>query len=116
MGLKPLQAVRAPPERIVGAAVLALVICVCYWFLLHEVVGHVESPSGKLPLLLVLLSLPLGTAATLALLIPLGIYVSDYAAFQNLNVIRPDHFGRLVVKVYRAWLTSENGKLSAKEL
>ncbi|KAL1507165.1 hypothetical protein AB1Y20_008016 [Prymnesium parvum] len=36
----------------------------------------------------------------------------DYAAFQNLNVIRPDHYCRLLIKVYRVWLGKQKQKTS----
>ena len=71
--------------------------------------------NSKLMLPLCIISLPLGTAIAIALVIPLGVYLTDYAAFQNLNVIRPDHYARLVFKVHKAWISS-NGKLSSKEI
>ena len=58
---------------------------------------------------------PLLSILGLALTIPLGPYVADHAAFQNLSVIRPDHHLRLCAKVYRAWIAS-NGKLASKDL
>ena len=51
----------------------------------------------------------------LALVIPLGPYVVEHAAFQNLHVIRPDHHLRLCGKVYSAWYAT-NGKLASKDL
>ena len=48
-------------------------------------------------------------------LLPLGPYVGEHAAFQGLHVLRPDHYARLVTRVYSAWFASD-GKLSKKDL
>mmetsp|Transcript_28707 Transcript_28707/g.69947 ORF Transcript_28707/g.69947 Transcript_28707/m.69947 type:complete len:91 (+) Transcript_28707:1-273(+) len=79
--------------------------------------GHVDMKHAQshYTLLFAMFAVPLTTAGTIALLIPLAIYVMDYAAFQNLNVIRPDHYCRLLIKVYRVWLGA-NGKMSSKDL
>ena len=57
-----------------------------------------------------------GTIATLVLVIPLLMYVTDHTPFQSLNPLRPDHFARLVVRVYTAWLSNPGGKMKAKDL
>ena len=59
---------------------------------------------------------PVFTAIGLFLTIPLFVYVTDHAAFSNLHVINPVHYGRLLVRVYRSWLRADGGKLSSKEL
>ena len=56
------------------------------------------------------------TIATLVLVIPLLMYVTDHTPFQSLNPLRPDHFARLVVRVYTAWLSNPGGKMKAKDL
>ena len=115
----PLESKKAPPARIAGAIVIGLILAITWYRMLHEVVevieGHHEPKGSKKMIPLYLISLPLGTATALAMLIPLGVYLSEYAAFQNLNVWRPDHYARLVYKVHKAWISS-NGKLSSKEL
>ena len=58
---------------------------------------------------------PLLAMLGLALVIPLGPYCSEHAAFQDLSVIRPDHHLRLCLKVYSAWMATD-GKLSKKDL
>ena len=50
------------------------------------------------------------------LVIPLLMYVTDHTPFQSLNPLRPDHFARLVVRVYTAWLSNPGGKMKAKDL
>ena len=74
-----------------------------------------EFKSHPAMLFAMLASFPLLSMLGLLLVIPLGPYCADHAAFQNLNVIRPDHHVRLMVKVYRAW-TQANGKLAGKDL
>ena len=58
---------------------------------------------------------PLLSMLGLALVIPLGPYCAEHAAFQHLNVLRPDHHLRLCYKVYKAWIATD-GKLSKKDL
>ena len=58
---------------------------------------------------------PIFSMLGLLLVLPLGPYCADHAAFQNLRIIRPDHYVRLCVKVYTAW-TVGNGKLASKDL
>ena len=72
-------------------------------------------PSGTLLFALIALY-PLVTIATLVLVIPLLMYVTDHTPFQSLNPLRPDHFARLVVRVYTAWLSNPGGKMKAKDL
>ena len=60
-------------------------------------------------------SFPILAMIALLLLLPLGPYVGDHAAFQSLHVLRPDHYARLVTRVYGAW-TASHGKLSKKDL
>jgi uncharacterized BrkB/YihY/UPF0761 family membrane protein len=72
-------------------------------------------PSGMLLFALIALY-PLVTIATLVLVIPLLMYVTDHTPFQSLNPLRPDHFARLVVRVYTAWLSNPGGKMKAKDL
>ena len=71
-------------------------------------------PSGTLLFALIALY-PLVTIVTLVLVIPLLMYVTDHTPFQSLNPLRPDHFARLVVRVYTAWLSNPGGKMKAKD-
>ena len=66
-------------------------------------------------LFMLLASFPILSMIGLLLLIPLGPYVSEHAAFQNLHVVRPDHHLRLVFRVYKAWIKTD-GKLGKKDL
>ena len=117
----PLESKKAPPARVAGAILIGTILAVLWYQLLHYVVDVIEGHHGlrkdnsRLMLPLCIISLPLGTAIAIALVIPLGVYLTDYAAFQDLNVIRPDHYARLVFKVHKAWVSS-NGKLSSKEI
>jgi hypothetical protein len=58
---------------------------------------------------------PILTILGMILIIPLAIYVSDHTPFQGLNVLRPDHYSRLLFMVYRAWSQSGTGKLNIKK-
>ena len=58
---------------------------------------------------------PILTLLGMLLIIPLGIYATDHSPFQKLNVLRPDHYVRLAVMVYRAWGQSGNGKLNVNK-
>ena len=53
--------------------------------------------------------------AAIFLLIPLFIYITDHAAFTTLSMLRPDHYGKLVWRVYAGWIAS-GGKLASKDL
>ena len=59
---------------------------------------------------------PVIAMSTLVLLIPLLVYVSDHAALQALNPLRPDDYARLLHKVYAAWIAGGDGKLKMKDL
>tara|TARA_B110000046_G_C12610612_1_gene240658 strand:- start:1 stop:159 length:159 start_codon:yes stop_codon:yes gene_type:complete len=52
----------------------------------------------------------------MVLIIPTFIYVTDHAPFQSLSILRPDHYFKIVVKVYKAWASSAGGKLKMKDL
>ena len=80
---------------------------------LSEDVEEFRAHPGAL--LLCLASFPLLTILGLALVIPLGPYVFDHAAFQSMHVVRPDHFLRVVFHVYKTWIAND-GKLKAKDL
>ena len=58
---------------------------------------------------------PLLAILGLFMIIPIGPYVSEHAAFQNLDIARPDHYVRALMKVYSAWFQAK-GKLSKKDL
>ena len=82
----------------------------------HTARENIQEAKRHPGMLLVLtMSFPLLSMLGLLLLIPLGPYVTEHAAFQNLHVLRPDHHLRLCVKVYTAW-TAANGKMSKKDL
>ena len=74
-----------------------------------------EFKAHPAMLLICLMSFPILTMIGLALVIPLGPYVFDHAAFQSMHVVRPDHFLKVVFKVYSAWIAND-GKLKAKDL
>ncbi|KAL3895235.1 MAG: hypothetical protein SGPRY_013567, partial [Prymnesium sp.] len=113
---------RPPAARAAGAVAMCVLICAGFYLALHHLAHAIpdqpklSDPSSRAKLLLLPFALPLGTAAAIGMLIPLGVYLSDYAAFQRLNVVRPDHFVRLLIQVYSVWITSPNGKLSSKDL
>ena len=59
---------------------------------------------------------PVVAFVAMLLIIPVLIYATDHAPFQSLNLLRPDHFARLLFKVYSSWAGSANGKLKAKDM
>ena len=59
---------------------------------------------------------PLLSMLAIVLLLPLAPYCSDHAPFQSLDIARPDHYVRVFVKVYSAWMSASGGKLKAKDL
>ena len=76
----------------------------------------IEFRSHPAMLGFMLACFPVVTMLGLLMIIPLGPYVTEHAAFQNLSVARPDHYLRLCTKVYKAWGTTGNGKLASKDL
>ena len=83
----------------------------------HTIAEDVEEFKAHPGMLIAcLVSFPFLSILGLALVIPIGPYVSEHAAFQDLHVIRPDHHLRLCAKVYGAWAASSDGKLSKKDL
>ena len=80
-----------------------------------DIVGGGSHATAALLFALIALY-PLVTIVTLVLVIPLLMYVTDHTPFQSLNPLRPDHFARLVVRVYTAWLSNPGGKMKAKDL
>ena len=59
---------------------------------------------------------PILTVICMTLVIPLFVYVNDYAPFQSLKIWRPLDFITLVTRVYRAWMGAHDGKLKPKDL
>ena len=82
--------------------------------------AHEAGPGALSPhpgIFLLLLSLyPVLSLLGLLLVIPLLVYMTDYAPFQSLRLWKPNHYARLVRLVYSAWLKAPGGKLEAKEL
>lgn len=83
------------------------------WRLLEEALEG--KGKGDVQHLLILPLLPLSAAAMLMMIIPLVMYVSNYSALQSLVMPRPDHYVRLLVRVYSTWI-GEGGKLKDKDL
>lgn len=111
---------RIPPARLAGALGLLALIFGSYvallnykWKLLEEALEG--KGKGDIQHLLILPLLPLSAAALLILIIPLFMYVSNYSALQSLVLPRPDHYVRLLVRVYSTWI-SEGGKLKDKHM
>ena len=80
-----------------------------------QAVRDEKQPSFAILIALVAMY-PLLSVAGLGLVIPLLVYVGDHAPFQSLDVLRPDHYAKLLVRVYRAWASSKGGKLKGKDL
>ena len=66
-------------------------------------------------IVVVTLAFPLSGMAAIFLLIPLIVYIFEHAAFASLSMLRPDHYGRLVWRVYAGWIAAD-GKLASKDL
>ena len=114
-----LQDKRTPPARAASAAAIALLVIGAVCYLLNRVHSKLESAHGSADAVAALkltACYPLLTVVGLILVIPLGVYVTDHAPFQSLNLMRPDHYARLVLRVHKAWLGASDGKLQAKEL
>jgi len=111
---------RIPPARLAGAlALLAFIVC-CYalllsykWRLLEETLEG--KAAADMRHLLIIPLLPLSAALLLVMIIPIFMYITNYAALQSFVLPRPDHYFRLLVRVYSAW-ASEGGKLKDKHL
>ena len=89
----------APPAALLSALALGLAIIGSMWWLVHELQEHhTHAMEGNhpVPMPLLTLAFPLSAMTVLALEIPLFMYVTDHAAFQSLNVLRPDHYGKCV--------------------
>eukprot|EP00325_Prymnesiales_sp_UTEX-LB-985_P003163 CAMPEP_0174697972 /NCGR_PEP_ID=MMETSP1094-20130205/3689_1 /TAXON_ID=156173 /ORGANISM="Chrysochromulina brevifilum, Strain UTEX LB 985" /LENGTH=132 /DNA_ID=CAMNT_0015895061 /DNA_START=11 /DNA_END=409 /DNA_ORIENTATION=+ len=82
-----------------------------------ERVAKPETINGSSTMLIALTACyPCLAVSWLMLVIPLLMYASDHAAFQSLHVLRPDHYMRLLSKVYTAWAAAPNGKLKVKDM
>ena len=116
--LNPNERKAATPARACGALVLGAAIGYAYWYALHTKWAMLEARlhSGQHVNPLLLLLFPLSAIALLLLLVPLLMYVVDHAAFSSLAMPRPDHYLRLLCRVYTAWLSAEDGKLKEKDL
>ncbi len=109
-----------PPGRLAGALGLAALIFSAYaialrhmWQLLED--GTSRNGSHDLQHLMVIPLLPITAALLIALEIPLIMYISNYSALQSLAMPRPDHYLRLLLRVYSAWF-AEGGKLKEKDM
>ena len=109
---------RCPPAQAAGALALAVLIALLLWYWLHEasrmLESHIETKSPAL-FVLCLISYPLSGAVALGLLLPILVYILDYAPWQKLVLPRPDHYVRLVLRVWPAWFAN-HGKLTDKDL
>jgi hypothetical protein len=125
MGGSLLQGKRAPPFKIVCAVMLALWIIGSFSMMLSTLHAHHERATMQAhqeggvvnpgEIMLVTLGFPLSAMAAIFLLIPLFIYITDHAAFTTLSMLRPDHYGKLVWRVYAGWIAA-GGKLASKDL
>ena len=120
---------RVPAIKAVEAAVVALSIAGFTYFALNGVgefmenhfhildpnADHSEIKVHPGMLLLALMCFPILGAGTLALIIPIAVYVGEHAAFNDLHILRPDHFCIVLARVYRSWAAT-NGKLATKDL
>lgn len=116
----------APPAKLLSALLIGCLIVGIFYLSLHHgvhgVTEYFHDHQGKmtrrvvLVLPLIAMCVPLGTVLFFALLIPLGVYIFDHAAFQSLNVLRPDHYLTVVARVWRTWSGAKNGKLNGKDL
>ena len=125
----------APTDKKVQAAVVAFFVIGAVCLFLGEISNEIENtfhvwnhtaaqaeelkremkthPAMVLGLIAIF---PLTAILTIVMILPLGVYVTDYAAFQNLSPVRPDHYIKVCFKVYRAWFAGGDGKLKAKDL
>ena len=120
-----MQGKRAPPFKIVCAVMLALWIIGSFSLILSALHAHHERTTMQAhqeggvvnpgEIMLVTLGFPLSAMAAIFLLIPLFIYIFEHAAFTNLSMLRPDHYGKLVWRVYAGWIAAD-GKLASKDL
>ena len=122
---------KVPPIKALEAAFLAVSIIGTVAYVLIEISEFMESSFHILEhstsenahelkvhpgyFLGAMMSFPILGAGSLGLVIPLAVYVADHAAFNDLHVIRPDHFGKLLSRVYRSWAAT-NGKMATKDL
>lgn len=119
-GAELLESKRIPLARLAGALLIFGILVTSYvlllnfkWRILEEALEG--KGAGDLQHLLILPLLPLSAGLMLFLLIPLFIYVGNYSALQAFALPRPDHYVRLLIRVYSAWM-SEGGKLKDKDL
>ena len=120
-----------PTGKAVCAATVALLIIGSIGYYLHTVWDEMEShfhifhPNAEdiqvmrkhpLELLKLVVQFPLLSILGMALVLPLGPYVTEHEAFQNLNPLLPHHYVKLVTKVYSAWSNASGGKLAGKDL
>jgi len=120
-----LQGKRAPPFQLVCAVMLALWIIGCFGLLLRALHAHHERTIlhahrdglavNPREIMMVTLAFPLSGMSAIFLLIPLIVYVFEHAAFASLSMLRPDHYGKLVWRVYARWIATD-GKLASKDL
>jgi len=119
-----------PPRKLAGALSLIALICLSFWYLLHlkwaaletHLLAHAQSQPSKgkrrPPTAAIGLTLlfPLSALVAILLVLPLLVFITDHAPYQNLTPIRPDHYWRLFYRVYAAWLGSAEGKLKEKDM
>jgi hypothetical protein len=111
MGGDLLQKKRAPPFKLFGAVVIAIALTsglLVSLHLLQDWVGGAFGSGRPTPAMMMMMMMLgpcslAGVVLYMGLVIPLGVYVFDHSAFQSLNVLRPDHFVRMVANVWRAW-------------
>ncbi len=120
-----MQGKRAPAFQLACAVMLALWIIGCFALLLSALHAHHERTTlhahqeggvvNPREIVVVTLAFPLSGMAAIFLLIPLIVYIFEHAAFASLSMLRPDHYGRLVWRVYAGWIAAD-GKLASKDL
>lgn len=110
-----LESRRIPPSRLGGALLLAALFVYAYGKALAAKHQGLLAASPPLALLLTML-LPLTALLLITALLPLLVYVADHAPFNDLVMPRPDHYARLVVRVYTAWIGANDGKLKEKNI
>ena len=126
---------RIPPAKLCIAGTYIVIIVAVIFGLLglttYEIEAHYHifhpnanqsdpgvAGSKKSPWLLIgLIALyPVLTIGGMLLGIPLMIYISDYTAFQALNLMKPQHVSMLYYRIYSTWAGAPNGKMNGKDL
>ena len=122
------------PKALSAGLVAITIVGSIYWFLSEvatELEQHfhiwshtpkqlaelqIEVKQHPAMMIAMIMTFPFFGIMGIVLVLPLGVYVTDHAAFQNLNVLRPDHYMRLLVRVYKALIADGDGKLKGKNL